>query len=615
MENRQDLWEPSASHTTIRKDEPNMEKESQQARWNLSDLYPNIDAWRSGRAQLETAAQELASLRGKVTSSAETLLHTLQLSDECGIQLTRLFVYAKSLFDGDMGDQTGKELYETICGTWSSIGEQTAFLTPELMQMTPETFAEYCSSCSSLALYQHYMDDLFAKKEHILDDRTEGLLVRMNDLSDSYQKIFSDLIVNDVKYEEIQTPEGETVTVNDASYGAAMIHPDREYRAKYFNLLLGGVYGGHINTLSSNYYALVKSDVYIAKSRNYPSARAMALDNNHIPEEVYDNLIQNVRDNVAPLQRYISLRKKVLGIDDFHFYDFFVPIVADVDRKYPYEEGCDYLLKATSILGEDYTALVHRALDERWSDVYPRKGKVSGAYSTGAFGVHPYMLLNYDDTLDDVFTLVHEMGHSMHTHYSEQNQPYIYSDYSIFCAEVASTTNEMLLYHYMLEHAQSKEEKALLLSKHLDDIRSTFYRQTMFADFENQTHRLVEKGAPLLPSTLCEIHRKLNQDYYGPEFVADDTISYEWSRIPHFYRAFYVYQYATGISAAIAISRRILEKGESAVADYKKFLSAGCSGHPIDVLRYAGVDMASPQPVLDTVADFAETLRQLEELL
>lgn len=589
--------------------------ENEKMQWNLSDLYASIADWHADRRAVEEYGEELAAMQGEVNGSAASLLKALRLSDALDIKLTRLYVYANSLHDENMAEHTGKELYETICGLVSRIGEQTAFLTPEMMQLTPELFAEYCKADAGLELYRRLIEDLFAKKEHILDEKTEGLLVRMGDLGSSYKKIFNDLIVNDVKAPEIQTPEGETVTVNDAAYGAALLHPDREYRKKFFNLLLGGTYGGHINTLSSNYYAAVKSDVYLAKSRNYSSAREMALSNNHIPEAVYDNLLRNVRENTAPLQRYVSLRKRVLGIEDFHFYDFFTPIVPDVDRKYPYAEGCEHLRNSTAILGEDYTALVDRALNERWSDVYPHKGKVSGAYSTGAYGVHPYMLLNYDDTLEDVFTLVHEMGHSMHTYYSEAAQPFVYSGYSIFCAEVASTTNEMLLYHYLLERARSKEEKALLLSKHLDDIRSTFYRQTMFADFEHQTHRLVEEGKPLLPDTLCEIHRKLNEDYYGPEFAADQTISYEWARIPHFYRAFYVYQYATGISAAIAISRRILKEGASAVADYKKFLSAGSSEHPIEVLRYAGVDMASPQPVLDTVAEFAATLRQLEELL
>ena len=305
----------------------------------------------------------------------------------------------------------------------------------------------------------------------------------------------------------------------------------------------------------------------------------------------------------------------MLDLDKSYMYDMFIPIVPDVDKKYTFEEAYDLMLKATSILGEDYTELVKRSHDEQWCDVYPKKGKVSGAYSTSVYDVHPYMLLNYTGTLGDVFTLLHETGHSMHSWYSNQTQPFLYSDYTLFCAEVASTTNEMILYHYLLDHAQTKEEKALLLSKHLDDIRSTFYRQTMFADFENQTHKLVEEGQPLLPDVLCEIHRKINEDYYGPGFAADQDISYEWARIPHFYRAFYVYQYATGISAAVAIANRIRKLGQPAIEDYKNFLRAGSSDHPIELLKLAGVDMASPQPILDIIEDFDQTLKQLEELL
>lgn len=330
-----------------------------------------------------------------------------------------------------------------------------------------------------------------------------------------------------------------------------------------------------MNTISSNYSAAVRAKVYLAKSRKYPSARASALADNFVPEEVYDNLIENVRAGVGPLQDYVSLRKKILGIPDFHFYDFFVPIVPDVDRSYSYEEGKELVLKAAAILGEDYTTVMKRAVNERWIDVLPGKNKRTGAYSNSCYDEHPYMLLNYTDTLEDVFTLIHELGHSMHSYFSNQNQPVLDADYSIFCAEVASTTNEMLLYHYLLERAETKEQKTLLLAKHLDDIRSTFYRQTMFADFENQTHKLAEAGEPLTPTVLCGIHQKLNADYYGPEFVADPIISWEWARIPHFYRNFYVYQYATGISAAIAISRRILSEGQPAVDDYRKFLATG----------------------------------------
>ena len=482
------------------------------------------------------------------------------------------------------------------------------------MQYDMDTFNAYCKEEPELERYRHLAEDIFSRKEHVLDTNGEEILSRMNDLAGTYGDIYDDLTVNDTEYPTIDGSDGEKVGVTEAGYGSALLSPDRDFRKRYFEALLG-TYGKHMNTISSNYSAAVRAKVYLAKSRKYPSARASALADNFVPEEVYDNLIENVRAGVGPLQDYVSLRKKILGIPDFHFYDFFVPIVPDVDRSYSYEEGKELVLKAAAILGEDYTTVMKRAVNERWIDVLPGKNKRTGAYSNSCYDEHPYMLLNYTDTLEDVFTLIHELGHSMHSYFSNQNQPVLDADYSIFCAEVASTTNEMLLYHYLLERAETKEQKTLLLAKHLDDIRSTFYRQTMFADFENQTHKLAEAGEPLTPTVLCGIHQKLNADYYGPEFVADQTISWEWARIPHFYRNFYVYQYATGISAAIAISRRILSEGQPAVDDYRKFLATGGSGHPIDLLRIAGVDMASPKPIQDTIADFSETLAQLKALL
>mgnify|MGYP001033564764 FL=1 len=585
-----------------------------QDHWKLEDMYPTYAEWRKDLEELKALGAQLSAWKGKAAGSAEALLKTARLYEELGAKMERLSVFAHSNFDQNMSDAPAKELMETCESTISAIDESLAFLAPELMSYTPEDFDRYCQEEPELVRYRQFARDFFAKKAHILDDRMEEFIVRMGDLSDSYNKIFDDLTVNDTVHPDIPGPDGTPVTVTEAGYGATMISPDRDFRKNYFNTMLG-LYGSKINTLSSNYYAYVKSNVYIAKGRSYPTARAQSLAENHIPEEVYDTLVATARGGTAPLRDYVSLRKKTLGIEDFHFYDFFLPIVPDVDREYPFEEGRDLVLKATAVLGEDYTAVLKQALDERWIDRYPAKNKVSGAYSTSAYGAHPFMLLNYTKTLDSVFTLAHELGHAMHSWFSTRNQPFIYSNYTLFCAEVASTTNELLLHHYLLEHCGSREMKALLLAKHLDDLRSTFYRQTMFADFEYQTHTLAEQGEPLLPQTLCGIHQQLNRDYYGPELVVDDTLGYEWARIPHFYRAFYVYQYATGISAAIAIARRITSGVSGAVEDYRKFLTTGGSLHPIDELRIAGVDMSRQESVQSTVDQFAATLEQLKELL
>lgn len=582
--------------------------------WNLQDIYASEEAWYQDLAAAQKVAEELATMQGKVCQDANTLLKTLELYAKCNEYFSKLFVYAHCHYDVDMSNTNYKKLYETVFGARSAVSEQTAFLNPELMQLTHERFEELCKEQPALALYTHLIDDLLSKKEHILDEKSEQMLVRMQDLHDSYKKIYTDLLVNDTKYAQLTNSYGETVSANDAAYTGAMSDPNREFRKEFFEKLYD-VYKGYVNTMSSNYYALVKSNVHIAKTRGYSSARNQSLSQNFIPEAVYDNLLTTVRAHTEPFQRYINLRNRVLGLEKSYMYDMYIPIVPDAEKKYSFDEAYDLMLKATAILGEDYTELVKRSYQEHWCDAYPKNSKVSGAYSTSVYDVHPYMLLNYNGTLGDVFTLLHETGHSMHSWYSNQAQPFVYANYSLFCAEVASTTNEMILYYYLLDHAQTKEEKVILLSKHLDDIRSTFCRQTMFADFEDQTHKLVEAGQPLLPDTLCEIYRKINEDYYGPGFAADEAIAYEWARIPHFYRAFYVYQYATGISAAVAIANRIRKLGQPAIEDYKSFLRAGSSAHPIEVLKLAGVDMASPQPILDIIADFDDTLKQLEELL
>jgi len=586
----------------------------QERTWNLADMFTDDAAWEKQLQEVRELGAQLASRRGHAADSAAALLATAQLYEQLNCRAAQCAVYAECRFHTDMSRADAKQMVGKTEMLFTALGEQTAFLAPELMQYDLAVFESYCAVQPELAAYRRMAEDFFARKEHVLDDAGEAQLARMADLGETYRQVFEDLVINDVKKPVVAGADGGETKVTEAGYGAALQNPDRGFRRRYYEALLG-LYGGHINTLSASYYGRVKADVYLARSRHYSSARAAALAENFIPGEVYDSLIATARANTQPLQEYVSLRKRMLGIDDFHFYDFFVPLVSGTARRYAYEEASQLVLAATALLGADYTARMRRALDGRWIDVYPGDNKQTGAYSTGTYGFHPYMLLNYDNTLEDVFTLVHELGHSMHTMYSCESQPYVYSDYSIFCAEVASTTNEQLLYHYLLDHAENDGLRRLLLAKHLDDLRSTFYRQTMFADFENQTHALVEGGQPLLPGTLCGIHRKLNEDYYGPEMTVDDTLSYEWARIPHYYHAFYVYQYATGISAAIAIANRILGGVPGAVEDYKKFLRGGSSAHPIELLRLAGVDMASPQPVLDTVAEFADTLAALKKLV
>lgn len=583
-------------------------------RWSLRDMFPTDDDWnREMQTAIETA-KKLAERKGHLADSAAALQETAVLYLEIEEKLYRLMVFANSNFDQNMADAAAKKLYETAQNQATVVGEMLSFMAPELMQYSMEDFTRYCEEIPELKQFTHFAEDFFARKAHILNDEMETLLVRMNDMGESFSKVFEDLTVNDMEFPMIKTLEGEEIRANEANYAMALENPDPNFRREYYRGLLG-TYKKHINTLTSIHYGSVKNDCFTTKSRHYPSARAAALFANHIPETVYDNLIETVRANVEPLHEYVTFRKKLLGLDTLYFSDLFVPLVKESAKKYTYEEAQKIVLEATAVLGEDYTRLLQKAFDERWIDVYPRDAKRTGAYSTGAYRCKPYVLLNFTGTLDDVFTLAHELGHSLHTWFSNENQPLLYSGYSIFCAEVASTLNEQLLSQWLFEHSTSEEEKALLLCKRLDDIRSTFYRQTMFADFEYQTHKLVESGEPLVPETLCGIHRKLNEEYYGADMTVDEYLSCEWARIPHFYTAFYVYQYATGIAASTAIAHRIFTEGAPAVADYRKFLTTGGSDHPIELLRIAGVDMASPKPVLDTIETFRTTLSQLKALL
>lgn len=582
--------------------------------WDLTPMFADQAAWRNGLEQAKDLSKQLVAMQGSITASAPSLYEALQLNDQLGQRLTALFVYAKMYFDQNMANSQAKDLYETADSVYTAIAEELSFFEPELLEMTPECYQQYTKEKPELALYNFLMEGLFEKKDHIFSQQIEEILSKMGALGNSFEKIYDDMTINDITYPEIQCPDGELIEANNTNYHMALTNENAPFRADYFDKLLG-VYQQHINTITSTYYGSVKNDVFVAKSRKYASAREMALSGNHIDEAVYDNLIATVRKNVKPLQEYVTLRKEVLGLPEIHFSDLFVPLVKNTDRKYTYEEAQEIVLQATAVLGSDYTDVLKEAFANRWIDVYPAKNKATGAYAIHAYGYHPYSLLNFTGTLNDIFTIAHELGHVMHSYYSNKHQPYVYSDYCIFTAEVASTVNEQLLFDYLYKNSKSQEEKALLLSNQLDNIRSTLYRQTLFADFEHQTHQMVEAGTPLLPDVLCSKYGELYKIYHGQDFVIDEKLTCEWARIPHFYRAFYVYQYATGISAAVSIAKKILSQEQDAVANYRKFLTCGGSDYPINLLKIAGVDMSSPQPIMDTLNDFQETLNQLKPLL
>lgn len=592
-----------------------MENKEKKYTWDLSHMYKDLASWQQDVEEVKKLVKQITSLKGNITNSGQNLHKALTLSDQLGIKLTGVFVYAKMFFDQDMSNPQAKEIYETADALHTKVQDQIAFLEPELLQMKPEKFKKYVQTNPKLSIYNHMFEKLFQKKEHIFSTEIEEILTKMGSLGSSFEKVYDDMTINDIEYPEVHGEDKtEKISANNTNYYKALISQDRLLRKNFFQGLLG-TYGKYLNSLTSSYYGSVKHDVFLAKTRKYNSAREMALKENFIPEEVYDNLITTVRENAKPLQDYINFRKDRLKLEKIHFYDLFVPLIKEIDKSYTFEEAKELVLEATKLLGEDYTNVLKEAFNNRWIDVYPGKNKASGAYAIEAYGHHPYSLLNFTGTLGDVFTLAHELGHVMHSYYSSKNQPYINSDYTIFTAEVASTVNEQLLFKYLLNNSNSQEEKALLLSNHLDNIRSTLYRQTLFADFESQAHQMVEEEKPLLPDVLCKLHKKLYEIYHGQDFVVDDELGYEWARIPHFYRAFYVYQYATGISAAISIANKILTEGEKAVQNYRQFLTKGGSDYSINLLKIAGVDMASPEPILDAITNFKNTLEELEKIL
>lgn len=582
--------------------------------WDLTQMYPDLDAWQANLKKAQDIAEQIAAMQGTITQNAQNLYQALTLNDKLGEIVSALFVYAKMYFDQNMADATAKNIYESADSAYTIIAEKLAFFEPELLNLTAESWQAYSSELPELKLYDFLIKNFLERKEHVFNTQIEEILSKMGSMANSFEKIYDDLTVNDITYKDISTPKGETICADNNNYAVALSNSDRDFRCEYFTSLLG-IYKQHVHTIASAYYGSVKSDCFLAKSRRYPSARNMALSGLHIPEEVYDNLISTVRANSAPLQDYVTFRKEKLGLDDIHFYDLFVPLVKDTDRKYTFAEAKDLVLEATSVLGDDYTKVLEEAFNNRWIDVYPAPNKATGAYAIHAYGYHPYSLLNFTGTLNDVFTIAHELGHVMHSYYSNTNQPYVYADYCIFTAEVASTVNEQLMFDYLYAHSSSEAEKALLLTNQLDNIRSTLYRQTLFADFENITHQAVESGLPLLPEKMCADYAELYHIYHGDDFIVDDLLTYEWARIPHFYRAFYVYQYATGISAATAIAKGIIEHKENAVQNYRTFLTKGGSDYPIELLKIAGVDMASPKPIEDALSYFADVLGELKTLI
>ena len=585
----------------------------EQYTWDLTTVYPTDEAFLAALEQAKAYPAQLADWQGKATASAENLLAYLRLMDKVDVELLHLNNYAERKKDQDTRVSKYQDFASQVMSLYVAISSASAWFTPELLGLTDEQMNGYYAACPELELYRRLLDKEFHRRAHTLSPSEEALLASAGEMSQQPDNIFSMLNDADMVFPDAIDSKGEHHAVTHGSFIPLLNSTDRVLRKSAFESLYS-VYRQFRNTSAAVLASQTKQLKFFADARKYPSTLACALDATEVPVEVYTNLIDAVRRNMPAMHKYTRLRRKLLGVDELHFYDLYAPMVGDVEMHFTYEEACELILKALEPMGEEYCAIVKRGLSERWIDVYENPGKRSGAYSSGGFEMNPFILLNFHGTLDDVFTLIHEMGHSMHTYLSCHNQPACYSNYVIFVAEVASTCNEALLMQYLLQHTEDKRQRAYLINHFLEQFRTTLYRQTMFAEFELKINQMTERGEGLTADALCDIYRQLNADYFGEDIVLDDEISLEWARIPHFFYNYYVYQYSTGYTAAIALSEKILKGGKPAVEDYLNFLKGGCSKPPIDLLRGAGVDMATAQPIDEALQLFDRLIDEMDEL-
>jgi oligoendopeptidase F len=583
-------------------------------KWNLQDMYASDDEWQNGFISLKSSLSEMSQYKNKLGQSSEILLSCLKTRDRINVASEKIFAYARMHRDENNADTKYQAMTGKAESLLSEAGEATAFVEPEILAIPDAKLADFRKAEARLAEYSFFFENLQRQKKHILSPREEELLARMNEVSDASANTFNMLAHADMKFPEIADSAGKPLQLSEARYRLFIMSPDRELRQQAFTGLFGA-YNQYRNTFASTLSGNVKKNIFFANSRKYESALDAALEPNNVPPTVYNNVISTVENNLQPLHRYVALKKKALKLDEIHMYDLYTPIVPDIQLTYSYEEGRDLVRKALQPLGDDYLTALEQGLSNSWIDVYENQGKQTGAYSWGVFGVHPFILLNYNNRYDDVSTLAHELGHAIHSFYSHKHQPYINSSYTIFSAEVASTTNETLLMDYMLKTTQDKKVRLYLINQYLEQVRATVYRQTMFAEFEKFLHEKVESGETITADLLDEMWHELNVKYYGNDIVVDSEINVEWARIPHFYSSFYVYQYATGFSAANALADQILKEGQPAQQRYIEFLKSGGSDYSINLLKAAGVDMSSPQAIEVTLAKFSKLLDEFAILL
>ena len=583
-------------------------------KWDLSSMFPSDEAFEAGLEELKAYCPKLLAFKGKISTSAQALLEFLQLEDKMTLLLYKIINYAERKSDEDTRVAKYQAYVANATSAYTQVGEATSWFAAELLAIPAESVEKFYAEVSALEFYRRKLNKILNQREHTLSAEEEALLARAEELAVQPTNIFSMFDDADLTFDDAVDSEGKTHKLTSGSFVPLLMDADRVLRESAFKQLYSR-FGEFRNTSAAILTSQVKNLQFFSSSRKYASSLEAALAENEIPVEVYNNLIDAVHQNFPAFYKYVDLRKRVMGLDELHFWDVYTPLVDDVDMKFTYEEACDLIVKALAPMGEEYVGLVKKGLESRWVDVYETPGKRSGAYSAGGKGMNPVMLLNFQGGLDDVYTLIHEMGHSLHTYFSSHNQEITYSDYSIFVAEVASTCNEALLSHYLLEHETDPARHAYILNHFLEGFRGTIYRQCMFAEFERDISQMNADGVALNAEVLSERYGKLCAEYFGPGIELDEEIKLEWSRIPHFYYNFYVYQYCIGFSAAIALSQRILSEGEPAVKDYIGYLSGGCSKTPIELLRGAGVDMATPDPVNAALKYFGELVDQLEQEL
>ena len=581
--------------------------------WCLEDMFESDDFWEEEFGRLQRMIFQYEDFEGTLGESADSLLEYLKFNDETNLLMERLYVYANMRYHQDMANSMYQEFAARAQKLMVEISGASAFAEPEILEITTEKINIFFNENPELETYKRYISEILRGKNHTLDKKTETILAKSRQMANAAENIFSMYNGADIKFPSITTEEGEEIEITHGNFVPLLESVDREVRKAAFEGVYE-TYGKMRNTLAATFAANLDQANFYAQVRNFSSAREMYLYGSNIPESVYDNLIETVHKNMDKMHKYVSLRKKILDVSELHMYDLYTPIAKAPDTKYSFEAAKDIVLEGLAPMGEEYIKVLEEGFDNRWIDVYENEGKRSGAYSWGAYGTHPYVLMNYHGTLDHVFTVAHEMGHAIHSYYSDANQPYVNAGYKIFVAEVASTCNESLLIQHLLKITEDEEEKTYLINHFLEQFKGTLYRQTMFAEFEKIAHSMVQNGEGVTADRLCGIYYNLNKEYFGDDIVIDKEIELEWARIPHFYNPFYVYQYATGLSAAIALSKRILEEGKPAVEDYMKFLTGVSSQDPIELLKIAGVDITSSEPIETALELFGNLLEELQKI-